>query len=164
MAYLTRVNHPTNTTTMVVPFATPAAWWWRISPPHSLGASVEGFGGGQRSRALFNLADWPRKKLLLNCCCFAEREGGKRAWCRFLYLHEDPSPHVCRYSFSKNNVSHACILEQLVELDVEATVCFTVVERQEVFTQLPRLVAFDCGHILDHHFDWGVQVFCPCLS
>ena len=29
----TRVNHPTNTTTMVVPFATTAAWWWQISPP-----------------------------------------------------------------------------------------------------------------------------------
>jgi len=32
---LTRaVNHPTNTTTMVVPFANTAAWWWQISPPH----------------------------------------------------------------------------------------------------------------------------------
>ena len=78
---------------------------------------------------------------MLNCCCFAERVGGEReCWCQFVYLHEDPSPHVCRYSFSKNNVSHACILEQLVELDVEAPVCFTVVERQEVFTQLPALL------------------------
>jgi hypothetical protein len=45
------VNHPTKTTTMVVPFAATAAWLWRISHPYSREplskgpgeAAIEGF-------------------------------------------------------------------------------------------------------------------------
>jgi len=73
--------------------------------------------------------------------------------CQFLDLREDPSPHVHRYSFGKTNVSHACIFEQLVELDFKAAMCFAVVKGKEVFSQLPRFVTFGHGRILDHQFD-----------
>ena len=47
-----------------------------------------------------------------------------------------------------------------MEWDVKAAVCLAVVEREEVFAQLPCLVTFGCRRVLNHHLDSGVQVFC----
>jgi hypothetical protein len=67
-------------------------------------------------------------------CLLAEREGGESAWCQFLGSREDPGPHVRCYSFGESNIPHAFVLEQLVELDVEASVGFHVVEGHEFFS------------------------------
>ncbi len=56
------VNHPTNTTTMVVPFATTSAGWLWISPVHP-GSLTEGVGRGRCSRVIYNFIFWLRKNI-----------------------------------------------------------------------------------------------------
>jgi hypothetical protein len=40
------VNHPTNTITMVAPFAATAAWLWQISQPYPRDPLRKGWGEG----------------------------------------------------------------------------------------------------------------------
>jgi hypothetical protein len=56
------VDHPTNHVTMVEPFATTAAWMWRINPPHPREPLRKGLAeGGSQGFVKFNNAAEKKK-------------------------------------------------------------------------------------------------------
>ncbi len=72
--------------------------------------------------------------LLLEIAVALLKEKGEKGLVANFCTHvKIPAHMLVNTPSAKNNLSHTCILKQLVELDVKAAMCLAVVERQEVF-------------------------------